>query len=131
MDDYAHHPAEIAVTLAAAQLCFPSSRLVVVFQPHRFSRTKALFGDFCKAFEGVDKLLLMEIYAASEAPIPGVSGLSLAQGVRQVSNVDVGYAQSLDEMLELMKATLRPGDVLFTMGAGSVTTLGPLFLALE
>jgi UDP-N-acetylmuramate--alanine ligase len=131
IDDYAHHPAEIAATLAAARQCFPSSRLVVVFQPHRFSRTKALFGEFCKAFEGVDKLLLTEIYAASEAPIPGVSGLSLAQGIRQVSSVDVDYARSLDEMLELMKATLRPGDVLFTMGAGNVTTLGPLFLALE
>ncbi len=131
MDDYAHHPAEIAATLATARQCFPANRLVVVFQPHRFSRTQALFGDFCKVFEGVDKLLLTEIYAASEAPIPGVSGQSLAQGIRQVTKIDVDYAQSLDEMMELLVDFLRPGDVLFTMGAGNVTTLGPRLLALE
>ena len=104
---------------------------MVVFQPHRFSRTQALFGEFCKVFEPVDKLLLTEIYPASEKPIPGVSGQSLAQGIRQVSNTDVTYYQSFDEILAALPGVLRPGDVLLTLGAGSVTTIGQRYVAGE
>lgn len=128
VDDYGHHPVEIAATLATARQVFPGRRLVVAFQPHRFSRTQALFGEFCKVFEGVDKLLLAEIYAASENPIPGVSGQSLAQGIRQVTQVDVQYCEDFDTMLKAMRESLAPGDVLLTMGAGTITRMGPRYL---
>ena len=126
--DYGHHPGGIRATLETARACYPDRRLVVAFQPHRFTRTQALFGEFCTVFENCDLLLLTEIYAASEAPIPGVSGQSLAQGVRQVSKTAVEYFQSLDEMLAALPNILRPRDLLLTLGAGNVTTLGPRYL---
>lgn len=128
VDDYGHHPAEIAATIATARQCCPGRRLVVAFQPHRFSRTRALFGDFCKVLGSVDKLFLAEIYAASELPIPGVSGESLAQGVRQANNTDVEFCRNFDEMLNRLDAELKSGDLLLTLGAGNITTLGPRWL---
>ncbi|MDR2821079.1 MAG: UDP-N-acetylmuramate--L-alanine ligase [Desulfovibrio sp.] len=128
VDDYGHHPAEIAVTLSTARQVFPGRRIVVAFQPHRFSRTKNHFGEFCKVFDGVDQVLLTEIYAASEKPIPGVSGQSLAQGIQQISVTPVQYYQTLEIMAEALDEALKPGDVLLTMGAGTITRLGPLFL---
>lgn len=129
VDDYGHHPAEIAATLATARQVFPGRRLVVAFQPHRFSRTQALFGEFCNVFAQVDKLVLTEIYAASEKPIPGVSGQSLAQGIRQVTQTDVSYFQSIDEMVAGLSEILQEGDVLLTLGAGTITRVGPKILA--
>lgn len=128
VDDYGHHPAEIAATLATARQVFPNRRLVVAFQPHRFSRTQALFGEFCNVFAQVDVLALTEIYAASEKPIPGVSGQSLAQGIRQVTSTEVQYFQTVDEMTEGLKHILKPGDVLLTLGAGTITRVGPKIL---
>ena len=128
IDDYGHHPAEIAATLATARECFPGRRLIVVFQPHRFSRTQALFGEFCKVFGGVDKLLLVEIYPASESPIPGVSGESLAQGIRQVSSTDVTYFPTFDAVNEALPDILARGDILITLGAGNVWTIGQHYL---
>ena len=128
VDDYGHHPAEIAATLATARQVFPGRRIVAAFQPHRFSRTQAHFGEFCKVFDNVDQLLLTEIYAASEKPIPGVSGQSLAQGIRQVSSTPVEYFQTLNEMADALPAVLKEGDVLLTLGAGSITKIGPIWL---
>lgn len=128
VDDYGHHPAEIAATLATARQVFPGRRIVAAFQPHRFSRTQAHFGEFCKVFDNVDQLLLTEIYAASEKPIPGVSGQSLAQGIRQVSTTPVEYYQTLNELAAALPTVLREGDVLLTLGAGSITRLGPAWL---
>ena len=128
VDDYGHHPAEIAATLATARQVFPGRRIVAAFQPHRFSRTQAHFGEFCKVFDQVDEVLLTEIYAASEKPIPGVSGQSLAQGVQQVSATPVRYFQTLDALAQALPEVLRPGDVLLTLGAGSITRLGPAWL---
>lgn len=128
VDDYGHHPAEIAATLAAARKVFPGRRLVAAFQPHRFSRTQALFGDFCRVFADVDELLLTEIYAASEKPSPGVSGQSLAQGIRQVTATPLQYCQSLDDLLQALYQTLKPGDVLLTLGAGSITKIAGAWL---
>jgi len=128
MDDYGHHPREIMATLETARDFFADRRLVVLFQPHRFSRTKALFGDFCKAFEGVHQLLLLEIYPASEAPLPGVSGLSLAQGIRQVSKTPVEFFPDLAAVTAALPQMLRPGDVFLTMGAGNVWQAGQSFL---
>lgn len=129
VDDYGHHPVEIAATLKAARTVFPGRRLVAAFQPHRFSRTQALFGDFCKVFSAADELLLTEIYPASEKPVPGVSGLSLAQGIRQICDLPLSYCQTLDELLATLEKTLKPGDVLLTMGAGSITRVAGAWLA--
>ncbi|MEG2172588.1 MAG: UDP-N-acetylmuramate--L-alanine ligase [Desulfovibrionaceae bacterium] len=128
VDDYGHHPAEIAATLATARQVFPNRRLVVAFQPHRFSRTQALFGEFCHVFAPVDTLVLTEIYAACEQPIPGVSGQSLAQGIRQVTQTDVRYFQNIDGMIAGLRDILQEGDVLLTLGAGTITRIGPAIL---
>ncbi|WP_165176002.1 UDP-N-acetylmuramate--L-alanine ligase [Desulfovibrio sp. ZJ369] len=128
VDDYGHHPAEIAATLATARQVFPGRRIVAAFQPHRFSRTQAHFGEFCKVFDSVDMLLLTEIYAASEKPVPGVSGQSLAQGIQQVSSTPVSYFQTLDALAQALPGVLRRGDVLLTLGAGTITRLGPAWL---
>jgi UDP-N-acetylmuramate--alanine ligase len=128
LDDYGHHPNEIRATIQTARLCFPGRRLVAAFQPHRFTRTKALFGDFCKAFTGIDELLLTEIYPASEAPIPGVSGQSLAQGIKQVSTTPVRYFESNQALSEKLPEFLRPEDVFITIGAGNIWTVGQNWL---
>ena len=128
VDDYGHHPAEIAATLHTAREVFPGRRIVAAFQPHRFSRTQAHFGEFCKVFDLADALLLTEIYAASEKPIPGVSGQSLAEGIGQVCATPLRYCRSLDELLGALGEELKPGDVLLTLGAGSITRVGPAWL---
>ncbi len=128
IDDYGHHPAEIKATLATARGCFPDKRLVVAFQPHRFSRTQALFGEFCTCFAEADLLFLTEIYPASEAPIPGVSGQSLAQGIKQVSNTQVEYCANFDEINAKLPETLREGDVFITIGAGNIWNVGRRWL---
>ena len=128
IDDYGHHPAEIEATLNTAAKVFPGRRLVMVFQPHRFTRTRALFGEFCQTLGKVESLYLTEIYPASEKPIPGVNGQSLAQGIRQVSNTKVSFYPNFDEILAALAKELRQGDVLITQGAGNVTTIGPRLL---
>ncbi len=128
VDDYGHHPAEIKATLETARECFPDRRLLVVFQPHRFTRTQALFGDFCKVFSNVDKLLLLEIYPASEAPIPGISGMNLAQGVTQVTDTSVEFFPNFNAVNEALQHMVQPGDVLLTLGAGNVWQIGQQFL---
>ncbi len=124
VDDYGHHPTEIAATLQTARQCYPKRRLVVAFQPHRFTRTQALFGEFCKSFEDADILLLTEIYPASESPIPGVSGQSLAQGIRQVSQTDVRFCEDFAALGAMLPDVLEPGDLLLTLGAGNVWQVG-------
>lgn len=128
IDDYGHHPAEITATLAAARAVFPQRRLVVAFQPHRFTRTRELFGEFCRVFNLVDAVFITEIYAASEDPIPGVSGESLTRGILQVGSTPAGYYPTLEDMRLGLNEFLQPGDVLLTLGAGSITRLGPAWL---
>jgi len=128
VDDYGHHPAEIRATLETARACFPGRRLVVAFQPHRFSRTQALFGDFCTVFAGVDLLLLTEIYPASESPIPGVNGMSLAQGIKQVSKTKVRFFPDFAGIQRQLDDILQPGDLLLTLGAGSIWKIGEEWL---
>jgi len=129
VDDYGHHPVEIAATLATARQVFPDKRLVVAFQPHRFTRTQALFGEFCNVFSGVDKLLLTEIYPASEKPIPGVSGESLARGIRQITKTDVSYYQNIDELCADLDNVLKENDLFLTLGAGTITKVAAHFLS--
>ncbi len=128
VDDYGHHPTEIAATLETARLCYPAKRLVVAFQPHRFTRTQALFGEFSKVFAGVDLLLLTEIYPASESPIPGVSGQSLAQAIRQVTSTPVRFFEDFGSMQASLGEILQPGDLFLTLGAGSIWTVGQGYL---
>ncbi len=128
VDDYGHHPAEIMATIETAKACYPERRLVMAFQPHRFSRTQALFGEFCKTFEKVDELLLTEIYPASESPIPGVNGMSLAQGIRQVSSTKVRFYPDFEMMENELHNILKPGDLFITQGAGSVYQVGENYL---
>lgn len=128
IDDYGHHPTEIAATLATARLVYPDRRLVVAFQPHRFTRTQAHFGEFCKIFDSADMVLLTEIYAASEKPLPGITGQNLAIGIQQVSSTEVLYCKNLQELLEALDAVIRPHDLLLTLGAGTITKLGPMWL---
>lgn len=128
VDDYGHHPAEIMATIETARSCYPNRRLVMAFQPHRFSRTQALFGEFCKTFDKVDELLLTEIYPASESPIPGVNGMSLAQGIRQVSSTKVRFYPDFEMMENELPNILKPGDLFITQGAGSVYLVGENYL---
>ena len=128
IDDYGHHPTEIAATLATARLVYPDRRLIVAFQPHRFSRTQAHFGAFCKVFASVDMVLLTEIYAASEEPLPGITGQNLAIGIQQVTSTEVYYFRNLQELREGLDAVLKPHDLLLTLGAGTITKLGPMWL---
>lgn len=128
VDDYGHHPAEIKATIETAKSCFPNRRLVVAFQPHRFTRTQALFGEFCKTFEKCDELLLTEIYPASESPIPGVNGMSLAQGIRQVSSTKVRFYPDFEVLENELPNILKPGDIFITQGAGSIYKIGENYL---
>ena len=128
VDDYGHHPAEIRATLAAARQLHPG-RVVVVFQPHRYSRTQLLFDDFATAFHQADVLWVTEIYAAGEDKIPGVDGRALADAIRAHGQRDVRFAPDLEAVPAELAGTLAPGDLVITLGAGSVSALGPRILA--
>ena len=123
VDDYAHHPTEIGVTLKAALQTKPQ-RLICVFQPHRYTRTQLLFDEFCACFKGCDKLIVTDIYAASEDPIEGVNSAKLAEGIKKVSGVDVEYVPSLAEIETYLAKTARSGDLVMTIGAGDVYKVG-------
>jgi len=120
IDDYGHHPAEIRATLEAARGC-KFNRLLVLFQPHRFTRTQHLWDEFCRAFNQADVLVLTDIYPASETPISGVTGEALANAIRSAGHKNVHYAHLLQEGIELLVKQARPGDAILTIGAGSVS----------
>jgi UDP-N-acetylmuramate--alanine ligase len=120
IDDYAHHPREIAPTLAAVRAGWPERRLVVVFQPHRYSRTHDLFDDFIQVLSGVDVLVLCEVYAAGEAPVSGADGRSLSRGIRARGHVDPVFVERLDMLPDVLDDILHDGDVLLTLGAGDI-----------
>ncbi len=129
VDDYAHHPTEIKATLAAAA-ALDFKRVVVLFQPHRYSRTESLAPEFGEAFDDADVLTVMDVYAAGEAPIEGVSGKLVADAVAANGHVgDVAYEPNKDVTATEVAAKLVPGDLLITMGAGDVTTFGKKILA--
>ena len=131
LDDYGHHPREIQLTLETVKEVFAPQRLIVVFQPHRFTRTRALFGEFCKSFPAADYLLLTEIYPAAEDPIPGVSGTSLAHGIRQVGGLEVDFCADYSRAVARLREMVRSGDVVITLGAGPVFQVGERFLGGE
>jgi UDP-N-acetylmuramate--alanine ligase len=125
VDDYGHHPAEMAATLAAARGAFPGRRILLAFQPHRFTRTRDLFEDFVRVLSTVDELVLADVYPAGEAPIVGADGRSLARSVRLAGKVEPLFVEKTSEMREAVLSRVRDGDVVLTMGAGSIANLAP------
>ncbi len=120
VDDYGHHPVEMAATLAAARGAFPGRRLVLAFQPHRYTRTRDCFEDFVKVLSTVDALLLSEIYAAGEAPIVAADGRSLARALRVAGKVEPVFVEDIAAMPQTIMDVARDGDVVLCMGAGSI-----------
>lgn len=120
IDDYGHHPVEMAATLAAARGAFPGRRILLAFQPHRYTRTRDCFEDFVKVLSTVDALLLGEVYAAGEQPIVAADSRTLARAVRVVGKVEPVFVEDIAEMPQAIIDAARPGDVVMTMGAGSV-----------
>ncbi len=129
VDDYAHHPTEIRAVLQAAREVYGTRRLVVLFQPHRYSRTAALFDDFGGAFTHADLLVLSDIYAAGEMPIDGVNGEVLRGPITQGSRIEVVYAPTEEQAVDAAAGRLQPGDVLLTLGAGPVWKWGDAVMA--
>ncbi len=119
IDDYAHHPVELRATLNAARGCWPDKRIVAVFQPHRYSRTRDLFDDFAQLLSTVDHLIVTEVYPAGEAPIAGADGRSLCKAIRKRGN-DPVFVESLEELTQVLSGYLLPGDVLLSLGAGDI-----------
>ncbi|HYL90368.1 MAG TPA: UDP-N-acetylmuramate--L-alanine ligase [Burkholderiales bacterium] len=120
IDDYGHHPAEMSATLDAARGAFDGRRLVLAFQPHRFTRTRDLFEDFVKVLSTADALLLADVYPAGEAPIVAADGRSLARAVRVAGKVEPVFVEDIAEMPDAIRRVARDGDVVVTMGAGSI-----------
>jgi UDP-N-acetylmuramate--alanine ligase len=125
IDDYGHHPAEMAATIAAARGAFPQRRLVLAFQPHRYTRTRDLFEDFVKVLSITDVLLLTEVYSAGESPIIAADSKSLARALRVLGKVEPIYVESVEEMADAIRSIARDGDVVLVMGAGSVGGVAP------
>ena len=129
VDDYGHHPVEIRATLEAARGC-KFNRLLVLFQPHRYTRTQYLWGEFSRAFNQADILVLIDIYAASEAPIPGVTSETLASAIREAGHKNVHYFRSMQEGIEYLLKQARSGDAVLTIGAGNIGRASSEFMVL-
>jgi len=127
IDDYGHHPTEIKATLAAARQC-GFGKIHVIFQPHRYTRTRDLMEEFATAFGHADSLLVLDIYAASEKPIEGISAQGLAQAIREKGGRSAQYSSSFADAVSATAAAARSGDMILTLGAGSVSQVGPMIL---
>jgi UDP-N-acetylmuramate--alanine ligase len=123
IDDYGHHPAEMAATLGAVRGAFPARRVLLAFQPHRYTRTRDCFEDFTKVLSTVDVLLLTEVYAAGEAPIVAADGRALARAVRVQGKVEPIFVDQVADFPDAIRSAARDGDVVVTMGAGSIGTV--------
>ncbi len=123
VDDYGHHPKEIAATLAAARQVWPARRVVMVFQPHRYTRTRDLYEDFVSAFDSLDNLILLEVYPADEKPIVGADSKSLAGSIRRRGLIDPVYVGEIATLIDILQQTVLPGDLLLTQGAGNVSAI--------
>jgi UDP-N-acetylmuramate--alanine ligase len=125
VDDYGHHPTELAATIAAARGAWPNRRLVVVFEPHRYTRTHALLDDFAQVLSAVDALVLTNVYSAGETPLAGADGKSLARAVRVRGSVEPIFIEELGELPAVLAQILRADDVVLTLGAGSIGAIAP------
>lgn len=130
VDDYGHHPTEILATLSAVKQAWPDKRLVVLFQPHRYSRTKGLFSEFQTCFHQADFLVMTDIYAASEEPIEGIDSLRLLEKIKQHGQRKTAYIGEVEKLAEAVKDNLMPGDLVLTLGAGNIFRAGEDLLAL-
>jgi UDP-N-acetylmuramate--alanine ligase len=120
VDDYGHHPTEIAATLAAAKSGWPERRVVLIFQPHRYTRTRDLMDDFATVLSDADVLILLDVYAAGEDPIAGADGRAMARAIRTRGAVEPVFVESLDDLLPVLQDLLVEGDLVLTMGAGDI-----------
>jgi len=127
IDDYGHHPTEIKATLAAARQC-GFRKIHVIFQPHRYTRTRDLMEEFTAAFHDADSVFVLDIYAASEKPIEGITGEALANRIQEKSGKNVAYANSFSSAVDAVVSQAEDGDMILTLGAGSVSQLGPIIL---
>ncbi len=123
VDDYGHHPTELRATMDAVRQAWPEQRLVMVFQPHRYSRTRDLYDDFVSVLSNADVLLLLDVYPAGESPVPGADSRSLAGGIRQRGTLDPIYVGEIDEVPGVLGGLLNDGDIVLTQGAGNVAAL--------
>jgi UDP-N-acetylmuramate--alanine ligase len=123
IDDYGHHPVEVEATLAAARGAYPGRRVVLAFQPHRYTRTRDCFEDFVRVLSSADALLLTEVYAAGEAPIVAADGRSLARALRVAGKVDPLFVDDIAQLPQAIADFVRDGDVVIAMGAGSIGTV--------
>ena len=128
LDDYGHHPTEIATTLETARESWPERRLIVVFQPHRYSRTKFLYDRFVIAFNDADVLLVAPLYSAGERPIEGVDSAWLCQGIKEHGHKEVLLCKDREDILNTLKGIVKPGDVVLTLGAGNIHQAGESLL---
>lgn len=126
VDDYGHHPHEMAATIAAARGAWPGRRLVLAFQPHRYTRTRDCFEDFIRVLSQADRLVLADVYPAGEDPIPGASGRELARALRLKGCEHLIFCDTADEMPQAVRSIVQPGDVVLTMGAGNVARVPQL-----
>jgi UDP-N-acetylmuramate--alanine ligase len=123
VDDYGHHPVEVAATLEAARGAFPGRRLVLAFQPHRYTRTRDCFEDFVKVIGAADAVLLAEVYAAGETPIVAADGRALARALRVAGKLEPIFVDDITSMPQVIADNVRDGDVVLCMGAGSIGTV--------
>ena len=126
VDDYGHHPSEVAATINAAKLGWPEKRLVMIYQPHRYSRTRDLYEDFVEVLSQVDCLLLLDVYSAGEAPIPGADSRALCRSIRLRGQLDPIFVADQEQLLTLLPDVLQEGDLLLTQGAGNIGVLSKL-----
>jgi UDP-N-acetylmuramate--alanine ligase len=131
MDDYGHHPTEVAATIKSIRAAWPDRRLVMCYQPHRYSRTRDLYDDFAKVLNDVDCLLLLEVYPAGEKPISGADSRSLAQSIRQRNKVDPIYVSEPSELPAELSNIIQGGDVVITQGAGNINSVLQTLVACE
>jgi UDP-N-acetylmuramate--alanine ligase len=123
IDDYGHHPTEVAATLDALRQGYPGRRLVLAFQPHRYTRIRDLIDDFGKVLSTADVLFVTEVYAAGETPIAGADGRAICRAVRSRALLEPLFVDKVEELAESLKDVIRDGDVIVTMGAGNITAV--------
>jgi UDP-N-acetylmuramate--alanine ligase len=120
VDDYGHHPTEVAATISGVRQAWPERRLVMVYQPHRYTRTRDLYEDFSAVLSSVDALLMLDVYSAGEEPIAGADSRSLCRSIRSRGKLEPVFIEKLEQVAEILKGVVRPGDVVLTQGAGNI-----------
>jgi UDP-N-acetylmuramate--alanine ligase len=123
VDDYGHHPTEVAATISGVRQAWPDRRLVMVYQPHRYTRTRDLYEDFAAVLSNVDALLMLDVYSAGEEPIAGADSRSLCRSIRNRGKVDPVFVERIEHVTEVLKGVVRPGDIVLTQGAGNIGAL--------